>query len=232
MSCCNSGINTPANSGILCVGSKYIPCPDFPIVNTINGLTGPVTILGGTGIEVVTTTPGTITLNNTGATTLVAGSGVSIIESPAGTFTISATGGGGFAEFFALMPGDNAATVAVGGSVDFPQNGAILGTDIVRATSNSFTLANIGVYDVSFQVSVTEPGQLAIYLNGLIDPTTVAGRATGTSQIMNRMLITTTVINTVLTVRNPAGNSTALTITPIAGGTHSVSATVVIKRIA
>ena len=39
---------------------------------------------------------------------------------------------------------------------------------------------------------------------------TVVGRATGASQIVGMAIVTTTVINSVLTVRNPAGNSTAL----------------------
>jgi len=44
-------------------------------------------------------------------------------------------------------------------------------------------------------------------------------------------LVTTSVTNSILTIRNPAGNSTALTITPLAGGTRQVSASLVITRI-
>ena len=44
-------------------------------------------------------------------------------------------------------------------------------------------------------------------------------------------IITTTVINSILTVRNPAGNAAALTITPLAGGTRPVSAHLVITQI-
>ena len=43
--------------------------------------------------------------------------------------------------------------------------------------------------------------------------------------------VTTTVVNSILTVRNPAGNAAALTITPVAGGTRPVSARLVITRI-
>jgi len=60
---------------------------------------------------------------------------------------------------------------------------------------------------------------------------TVVGRATGTSQLVGTTLITTTKTNSILTVRNPAGNSTALTITPQAGGTRAVSASLVITRL-
>ena len=42
--------------------------------------------------------------------------------------------------------------------------------------------------------------------------------ATGTSQIIGMAIIETTAVNSILAVRNPAGNTTALTITPSAGG--------------
>ena len=57
------------------------------------------------------------------------------------------------------------------------------------------------------------------------------GRATGTSQIVGMAIVTTTTINSILTVRNPAGNAAALTITPLAGGTRPVSAHLVITQI-
>ena len=137
-----------------------------------------------------------------------------------------------FADFYALMPSDNAAPVAPGTDVSFPQNGpALAGTNITSNGSSVFTLGAIGTYQVMFQVSVTEPGQLDLTLNGSELPYTVVGRATGTSQIVEMALVQTTVVDSTLTVRNPAGNSTALTITPIAGGTHAVSAHLVITRI-
>ena len=61
---------------------------------------------------------------------------------------------------------------------------------------------------------------------------TVVGRATGTSDISGMFLVETTTINSTLTVQNPAGNAAALTITPLAGGTNSVSAHLVITQIA
>lgn len=155
---------------------------------------------------------------------------------PAGaTGATGSSGTGGildFADFFALMPPDNAATVAVGGDVDFPQDGPSSGSGLIaRLGADSFNLAEIGVYQVLFQVSVTEAGQLILTLNGADLAYTVVGRATGTSEIVGMAIVETTVINTILTVRNPAGNSTALTITPLAGGTRPVSAHLVITRI-
>jgi hypothetical protein len=130
------------------------------------------------------------------------------------------------------MPGDNAATVAPGTDVSFPQDGPTSGGDITRLNGTSFNLAVIGSYQVLFQVSVTEAGQLILTLDGVDLGYTVVGRATGTSQIVGIAIVTTTTINSVLTVQNPLGNSTALTITPIAGGTRPVSAHLTITRIA
>ncbi|MCP3167882.1 hypothetical protein [Myxococcus qinghaiensis] len=138
-----------------------------------------------------------------------------------------------FGYFYALMPPDNAATVAAGGAVDFPQDGSVSG--ITRASSEEFILPAIGVYEISWQVSVTETGQLIVGLDsgaGVVEQvSTVAGRATGASQITNHVLITTTVVNSVVSIRNPVGNTPALTITPLAGGARPVSATLLIKQI-
>lgn len=129
------------------------------------------------------------------------------------------------------MPPDNAATVAPGTDVSFPQDGPTSAGTITRTGPSSFNLAAIGTYSVQFQVSVTEAGQFILTLNGADLAYTVVGRATGTSQIVGTALVTTTVLNSILTVRNPAGNATALTITPLAGGTRPSSAHLVIQRL-
>ena len=136
-----------------------------------------------------------------------------------------------YADFYALMPGDNSATVAPGTDVSFPQDGPNSGSGIARSGPASFTLADIGVYQVLFQVSVTEAGQLILTLNGADLAYTVAGRATGASQIVGMAIVETTVINSILTVRNPEGTAAALTITPLAGGTRPVSAHLVITQL-
>ena len=137
----------------------------------------------------------------------------------------------GFADFYALMPPDNSATVAPGTDVSFPQDGPNSGTGIARSGPSSFTLGNIGTYQVLFQVSVTEAGQLILTLNGEDLAYTVVGRATGVSQIVGMAIVETTAVNSVLTVRNPEGTAAALTITPLAGGTRPVSAHLVITQL-
>ncbi len=136
-----------------------------------------------------------------------------------------------YADFYALMPPDNAATVAPGTDVSFPQDGPSSGADISRTGPDSFNLAQIGTYQILFEVSVDEAGQLLLTLNGADLAYTVVGRATGTSQIVGMAIVETTAVNSVLTVRNPAGTASALTITPLAGGTRPVSAHLVITQI-
>lgn len=143
-----------------------------------------------------------------------------------------------YGSFFALMPGDNAATIAVGAAVLFPQDGPANDPvgGIRRSSSSQVILPLVGTYEINWQVSVAEAGQLMLGLDsgaGVVElAPTVAGRATGTSQIMNSVYITTTAPNSVLTVRNPSGNAAALTLTPSAGGTHAVSAWLTVKQLA
>ncbi|WP_435164910.1 collagen-like protein [Paenibacillus glycanilyticus] len=187
------------------------------------GLAGAIGALGPQGLEGLAGAIGAA-----GVTGLTGATGPA---GPAGP--VGPTGGVlGFADFFALMPPDNAATVAPNTDVSFPQDGPISGTAITRLNASSFNLAAIGTYQVLFQVNVNEAGQLLLTLNGADLAYTVVGRATGTSQIIGMALVQTTVINSVITVRNPAGNAAALTITPLAGGTRSDSAHLVIMQIA
>jgi len=119
--------------------------------------------------------------------------------------------------------------VAAGSAVQFPQDGPQSGT-IVRAGASTFTLANAGTYRVAFSVSVTEAGQLELTLNGAPLAYTVYGRATGTSEISGEALVTAPAAS-LLSVVNPAGNSPALTITPLAGGTHPSAASLIIEQL-
>ena len=136
-----------------------------------------------------------------------------------------------YADFFAIMPPDNSSTIAPGTNVSFPQNGTINSTTISRLSDDTFNLSEIGSYLILFQVSITEAGQLVLSLNDAELDYTVVGRATGTSQISEMAIITTTSEDSVLSVRNPANEAAALTITPVAGGTNPVSAHLVIIKL-
>jgi hypothetical protein len=237
----------PTNSGdlVIDINGYFVqaptvqgpPGPAGPVGPTGNtGAAGPAGATGAAGPTGATGAAGAI-----GAAGAVGPAGATGATGPIGltglTGATGATGAAGssgtlaFADFFALMPPDNSATVGIGTDVSFPQDGPLSGGAIARTSASVFNLAAIGTYQVVFQVSVDEAGQLVLTLNGADLAYTVVGRATGTSQIAGLSLVTTTVTNSLLTVRNPAGNSTALTITPLAGGTRPVSAHLLITRI-
>ena len=136
-----------------------------------------------------------------------------------------------FAEFFALMPPDNISTVAPGAAVEFPQDGPSSVSAPSRLTPSSFLLSEVSTYRVAFIVPVGEAGQLLLQLNDVDLSYTVFGRAANNSQIVGEALITTTVPDSIIEVVNPAGNATALTITPLAGGTRPVAASLVIEQL-
>jgi hypothetical protein len=179
------------------------------------GLLGPVGPIGPIGLTGLTGVAGPI-----GPTGPIGPIG---LTGPSGVFS--------GADFFALMPGDNTATIAPGTDVQFPQNGPTFGLDINRLTPSTFSLLSVGIYQVSFQVSITESGQLCVVINAGQNASTVVGRATGTSQIVGLFLIQTIVPNTILSIRNPLGEASALSITTIAGGTNPVSAHLLITRV-
>jgi Collagen triple helix repeat (20 copies) len=194
---------------------------------TIQGPSGPQGPTGNTGAPGPAGPPGPV-----GARGATGAPGPAGPPGPVGaTGATGANGNIAFADFYALMPPDNAATVAPGTNVEFPQIGPTSSTTISQLDASNFLLAAIGTYQVLFQVSVDEAGQLMLALNGVPLAYTVVGRATGTSQIVGMSLVTTSTTNSTLNVQNPVGNSTALTITPLAGGTHPVAAHLVIAQI-
>lgn len=139
----------------------------------------------------------------------------------------------GFAMFYGLAPADYGATIALGASMDFPSAGPVGGTSLIARTGpGDFELSDVGTYDVSWSTSIDEPGQLQLALNAVIIPYSTAGRATGTSLISNRVLVTTVAPASVLNLVNPAGNAAALTVTPSAGGTEPAASTLTIVRVA
>jgi hypothetical protein len=132
------------------------------------------------------------------------------------------------------MPPDNPATVGAGIPVQFPQDGPTSGV-IARRSVSEFVIPSVGTYRVTFTVSANEPGQLVIALDsgsGMVElPYTVYGRAAGTSLITGEAFVTTSAVSSAIEVRNPTGNTPALTITPNAGGTHAAVASILIQQL-
>jgi hypothetical protein len=135
-----------------------------------------------------------------------------------------------FSEFYSL----NSQTIFPGQPVTFPVQGPSDGSGEISSVGGvgiMFELSSVGTYDVSFQVPITESGQLEIALNGVTQGDTVVGRATGVTQIVENTLVQVTNVNSELEVINPSGESTALTVSPDAGGTLPSSASLIIERL-
>ena len=196
-------------------------------ISGLEGLKGPQGITGTQGSTGPQGTQGSIGLTGPQGTQGTTGTQGSIgLTGPQGLSggLISAS------DFYAIMPGDNSVPIAAGSSVQFPQNGPSFGT-ISRISSSQFNLPDIGVYTINFEVAIIEAGQLVVVLNGTELPYTVVGRATGTSQIIGLCLVRTTIVNNILSINNPTGNATALTVVPLSGGSRPVSAHLVINRV-
>lgn len=135
-----------------------------------------------------------------------------------------------FSEFYSL----NGETVAPGEPVAFFVQGPTDGSGDISSLGGAgtvFELSSVGTYDVSFQVPITEAGQLELVLNGVAQGDTVVGRATGVTQIVENTLVQVTSVNSELEVINPSGESTALTVSTDAGGTLPSSASLIIERL-
>jgi len=189
---------------------------------------------GATGATGAAGTPGAAGATGADGATGAAGTpgAAGVTGADGATGATGATGPIGpeqFAEFFALAPPDNAATVSIGGAVDFPQDGPEDG-NIQRLSQDAFVLPDIGVYRVSFVVPVSEAGQLQLTLDGTPLAYTLVGRATGTSQISGESLVQTTTANAVIQVVNFTSSS-ALTITPLAGGTAPAASTLIVEQL-
>ena len=137
----------------------------------------------------------------------------------------------GYANFYALMPTDNPDPIIPGGEIEFPNNGVILNTDIGRATDSEFLLSEPGTYLVQYTLSPSGTGQTVLALNGTeLGYTLVGSDGTG-APISNSTIITTTVADSILSLRNPAASGGNLTLAPSAGGAATSSAQLVILRL-
>jgi hypothetical protein len=222
-----TGATGPAGTGGGATGATGATGITGPTGTTgATGVTGPTGATGATGVTGPTGATGATGVTGpTGATGLTGGTGATGLPGP----TVGILG---FADFYAIMPADNATPIPAGGDVDFPQDGQSGGsTSIVRITTNSFLLPSVGSYNVFFQASVAETGQLVLTLNGSQLVSSTVGRVTGGTQIVGNTIVFVGAPNAVLTVRNPAGSPNSLTLTPVAGGITPVTAHLTITQL-
>jgi len=169
----------------------------------------------------------------TGATGPRGPGGATGATGPSGEGTQGDTGATGpsgaainYSEFYAFVPSDDPDPIAPGAAVSFPNSGETNGV-ILPISDTEFNLPNVGVYQVSFQASVTEGGQLGISLFGTLVDNTVVGRNARSNQISLTKLVRTANVDTNLSIINPPNNFTSLTLTLNAGSTGEVLTPVV-----
>lgn len=187
-------------------GPQGIPGPDGAI-----GPTGPQGVAGATGAVGPTGPTGA-----TGATGAVGPTG------PAGGISE-------YASFYALAPNDNPTAIAQNTAVEFPNSSAST-TGITRLTNSTFNLADTGTYLIMFKVNTNTAGQLGVAVNGAVQPNATFGNAADDGIIEGKTIITTTAANTVLSIVNPI--TTAITVTPSAGGTEATVSDLTIIKLA
>ena len=195
------------------------------------GPTGPAGVTGATGPAGIGATGATGPAGIEGPQGAQGTQGPTGPAGPTGVAPEPLTIAPDYAEFYALMPGDNPDPVQLGEAIAFPRDGlSSLFPTMSRLSANTFRLSVIGTYRVFFQVSIDESAQVAIRINGAIPEHTRVGRATGTSQAIGHSLIRTTVENSVLEIVN-SQSLDENKLTESAGGTSPVSATLIIDRI-
>lgn len=134
-----------------------------------------------------------------------------------------------YASFYALAPNDNPTAIAQNTAVEFPNTTAST-TGITRLTNSTFNLSDTGTYLIVFKVNTNTAGQLGIAVNGAVQPSATFGNAADDGIIEGKTIITTTAANTVLSIVNPI--TTAVTVTPSAGGTEATVSDLTIIKLA
>jgi len=133
------------------------------------------------------------------------------------------------ADFYAVSPPDDTASISAGNPVPFPNDGVIFG-NISRASTSSFTLGDTGTYRIRFQTTVNSAAQLGIELNGVLLANTVVGTNLIGGPISGDSLVSTTAGSTIRIVY-PAGNLLPISIAQNAGGVSASSSHLVITKV-
>lgn len=153
------------------------------------------------------------------------------IDVPAGTGPAGPTGppGANFDANYGYMYNESAQVVPLEADVTFDTNGPLDGVSHAPGTS-TIIVTTAGDYRVGFSVSVVEPNQFAIMVNGAPAAGAIFGSGAGTQQ-NNGEVILTLAAGDILTLRNHTSAS-AVTLQTLAGGTQvNVNASMMIQQV-
>lgn len=199
-------------------------------LNGTNGIAGPAGPKGDTGaVGPVGPTGATGATGLTGSVGPIGPVGATGASGPAGTNGVNGTGGSGSSQYgyiYNLAP----RTVAIDAVVLFDSNGVLTPGITHTPGSSDIKIVSAGDYKVTFSVSGTEPGQFALFLNGIQVPGTVYGSGAGTQQDNGQCIIAIGA-NDVLTLRNRSSTA-AVGLQSLAGGTQiNVNASIVVQKL-
>ena len=155
------------------------------------------------------------------------------LQGPVGATGPRGASGGllSYGDFYSPAPGLDDVTIPAGGDIPFPRNGVIANTDIGRVSSTEILLSVPGVYFVTFRVNVATSGQALLTLNGVPQSATAAGTGQNDSVLFGTALLNVTASGTLLTLRNPVENNSAVVLSSAPGGTLPVANCLTVLRL-
>jgi hypothetical protein len=185
------------------------------------GIAGTNGAVGSTGSQGIAGTNGAV--GNTGSQGIAGNTGSQGNTGPAGSNGVS-----GYAYYYNVA----AQTVAIEADVLFDTNGLNSPAPIATHTAGTsvITVASTGVYKVSFIVSATEPGQMAVFLNGAPVAGSTYGSGAGTQQNNGQVIFSASAADTI-TVRNHSSAAALGLPTPIGGTQASVNASIMLEKL-
>ncbi len=127
-----------------------------------------------------------------------------------------------YANFYGLQPLNQIPVVTPGSPVEFPNNGPT-STNITRLTPGTFNLDLSGTYLISFNLTVIEPAEVVIVLNGVEIPETVVARSTGETQLSGSFIINVPQTNSVISLNNASNTPFNLSSNSNTGSTKPLS---------
>lgn len=134
-----------------------------------------------------------------------------------------------YGSYYALAPADNPNPITAGQAVAFPSVASSDG--VVQTSPTTFNLVEPGTYNVNYRINSSTAGQLQVALNGAGVAYTTTGINAGNDVISGNTMITTTAPNTLLSIINPATNTTSVTVAQNAGGTVPTASQLNITKI-
>ncbi|KAN0026953.1 hypothetical protein ACTFIU_009629 [Dictyostelium citrinum] len=153
---------------------------------------------------------------------------------------------GGFithAHYYSIAEDSYDEVISPGDDIQFRKDGpnsnifevfdvSYINVDRVYQTTSSFTIALIGIYDVTFFVTVEEDGGQLVFTDNDVElGFTLVGKNIGTNQIFSNFLLNVTESGHTYTVRNPASNTQDITIKTLSGGNKAVSCHLVFLQV-